>query len=673
MSEFIKLKSAITKQFNHMKEYELFRVQVDKEVLWSTYINSFPNGTNPIFKERTEHDCQCCKSFIRAIGDVVAIIDGKLVSIWDIKVDNFYQEVADSLSILVKSCSINNIFLHTESVAGVDQNYQQTENGVNTFSHFYIKLPATNISRGNDIGTKLGESRSSKDVMLRSLTELTEDSIDTTLELIGQNSLYRGDEHKFVLESFQKLKKEFVKLDNNNDKDIFCWSRIKKEPASVIRIRNIVIGSLLVDISEGKDLEIAVKSFETKVAPTNYKRPTALITKSMIDNAQKTITDLGLTASLERRYANIQDITVNNILFVDHDAKKKMDGNIFDTLVKELPDKIKNLDKVEEVSIETFIQNILPKADSIELLVENRHASNLVSLIAPIDKSAKNMFKWSNNFSWSYTGELADSIKERVKNAGGKIDGDLRCSLSWFNFDDLDLHMVEPDGYKLYFGNKGQYSPSFGVLDVDMNAGGGSTRSPVENICYSDRKKMKEGNYKLYVNNYSKRESTNVGFDIEIEFDGIIHAMSYALAVPDGHTAMVAEIKYSHKNGFEIIQSLPSSKISKNVWNLSTQSFHKTSVVMLSPNHWDDKAVGNKHYFFMLDGCLNDGKARGFFNEFLSEELNVHRKVLEIIGSKMKTEESQNQLSGLGFSSTQRNSILCRVKGSFTRTIVIVF
>jgi hypothetical protein len=31
------------------------------------------------------------------------------------------------------------------------------------------------------------------------------------------------------------------------------------------------------------------------------------------------------------------------------------------------------------------------------------------------------------------------------------------------------------------------------------------------------------------------------------------------------------------------------------------------------------------------------------------------------------------QLSGLGFSSTQKNTLLCRVKGSFTRTIKIMF
>jgi hypothetical protein len=95
--------------------------------------------------------------------------------------------------------------------------------------------------------------------------------------------------------------------------------------------------------------------------------------------------------------------------------------------------------------------------------------------------------------------------------------------------------------------------------------------------------------------------------------------------------------------------------------------------MMLSPNFWDGKGVGNKHYMFFLDGCKNDGSARGFYNEFLTPELEAHRKTMEIVGSKMRTEESNNQLSGLGFSSTQRNSVLCRVKGTFTRTIKVMF
>lgn len=83
--------------------------------------------------------------------------------------------------------------------------------------------------------------------------------------------------------------------------------------------------------------------------------------------------------------------------------------------------------------------------------------------------------------------------------------------------------------------------------------------------------------------------------------------------------------------------------------------------------------VGNKHYFFILDGCKNPSPVRGFFNEYLRSELSQDRKTFEMLANKMKAPYSDNQLSGLGFSSTIRNSVICKVTGSFTRTIKVNF
>ena len=158
---------------------------------------------------------------------------------------------------------------------------------------------------------------------------------------------------------------------------------------------------------------------------------------------------------------------------------------------------------------------------------------------------------------------------------------------------------------------------------------------------------------------------------MEIEFDGQTHRIEYDRAMRTKEMLEIAKIQL--QNGeFRIIESLPSTQTSKDVWGLKTHTFHRAAVVLMSPNHWDEQPVGNKHYFFMIDGCQNNGTARGFFNEFLKEELNQHRKVLEMVGSKMKI-SGDDQLSGLGFSSTAKNTLVCRVKGSFTRTLKIVF
>ncbi len=675
--DFFKFKTAVADQFKAMSLYELFFTEVDKDEIWATYLASFPEGTNPVYRKRTEHDCSCCRQFMRAVGNVVAVIDGKLTSIWDIAIsDAAYQSVANKMAAFVKSKPIGNQFLHPERTAGTDKNYEDVDGKVQTWRHFSVVIPSNRNSGRNyfcekvNIGPKQSESRATHDVMFRGLEEITIEAIDTSLELISQNSLYRGEEHKFAVSEFLKLKKEFDKLPEV-DRDNFVWSS-SSVPASVSRFRNTAIGTLLVDISTGVDLDHAVGSFESKVAPSNYKRSTALVTKSMVEAAKQKIDELSLTSALDRRYAHLSDITINNILFADREAKKTMKGDVFDSIVTK-DSATQKYDKVEEISIDKFISDIVPRAESIEAFVENKHVGNLVSLIAPVDAAARNLFKWDNNFSWSYKGDVTDSIKERVKQAGGSVTGDVCCRLAWFNYDDLDFHMTEPGGYEIFFSNRGRLSTSGGMLDVDMNAGHGTTREPVENIFYSKTSTMKEGIYRLKVHNFAHREFDNIGFEVELDILGDVRTFVYSKPVKNNETISVVEFKYSKSNGFEIIHSLPSTQPSRTIWGLKTREFNRVNVLMMSPNYWNDKGVGNRHFFFMLADCVNEEQARGFYNEFLREELMPHRKVIEIVGSKMKTEESSNQLSGLGFSSTMRSDLLVRVKGSFTRTVKVLF
>jgi hypothetical protein len=400
----------------------------------------------------------------------------------------------------------------------------------------------------------------------------------------------------------------------------------------------------------------------------NYKRPTSLVTKAMVEKARQTITDLGLSSALERRFAVLEDINVKDVLFADRASKKRL-TDVFD----EVPVKVTNkkLDKVEEVKIEDFITKILPNITTIEILPENKHMSNFVSLISPSDMTAKHLFKWDNPFSWSYNGNVADSIKERVKNAGGNVGGEVRISLSWFNHDDLDLHVIEPNGYEIYYGNKGRKSLLGGILDVDMNVQN-LVNDPVENICYASKDKMVSGIYRVFVNPFRNRTTENPGFEIEIEINGQVMNLSYDKAVKQ--RIEVGHIIYDKSTliGFQVIPLIPETNVSKEIWNVQTNQFQKVSVMMLSPNYWNNQ-VGNKHYFFMLENCINNTNARGFFNEFLISDLDQHRKVFEIVGNKMKAESTPNQMSGVGFSSTQRNSILCRVSGTFTRTIKLIF
>ncbi len=663
---FLDLQEKINAQFKSMSNGKLFRTGIDKDLMWETYLKRFPAGSNPILKERTVHDCQCCKQFIRACGDVISINeDLTLTSIWDIDITGPYAAVITTMSSLVRTQNIKDLFRHPQSSIGTKQNFGLDDT---KYDHFYFDLPDRFVNK-RDLGTFLSKSRADKDVFLRGLREISCEAIDTVLELLDQNTIYRGDEHRPAIEAFAKLHNQSygeTELDPLVELDNFAWLNASAPGA---RIRNTAIGTLLVDISEGMDLDKAVRLFESKMY--GYKRPTAIISPMMIKKAQEKISTLGFTDSLPRRNAQFNDLTINNVLFADRTAKQAL--NVFDEMTAEVDVQKKNLDKVESVSIDTFINDILPKAEKVDLLFENSKENNLMSLVAPQYPDAPGMFKWNNNFSWSYNGEMADSMRDQVKALGGKVDGVLRFSIQWNekgnNQIDFDAHCIEPDGNEIYFENKRIKHRSSGMLDVDIIHPG--EKSAVENIIYTKVKKMYPGQYRFMVHNYSTHTS-NAGFKAEIEFDGKIHTFEYAKHLYGNEFIRVADVNLNN-NEFKLNNQLKSTFALKSLWQLPTNQFHKVSMIMNSPNHWDGNQTGNKHYFFILENCHSGQPVRGFYNEFLAESLTEHRKVFEVLGSKMKTEAESEQLSGLGFSSTKRASLVCKITGSFTRVIKINF
>lgn len=675
MSEFHTFATRAHERFNHMSEGELFVVDIDGDTLWAEYLAAFPEGTNPIYITNTEHDCSCCRNFIKNIGNVIAISDsGKRRTIWDMDDDvpEPYAVVAYALDKLVRNAPIVSVFRPTEPSYGAEQSRMLKADGtVHVWKHFHAKIFSRHLVK--EPATKRGELNTTARVFERGLKELTEEALLQVRELIDSNALYRGAEHDPALREFVQMKSLYMQHGAPYDRADFVWANIGNRAA---RFRNTVIGTLVRDLSEGVDMEQAVRSFEQNVAPTNYKRPTALITPRMVESAMKTIGELGLEPALERRFANIGDVSVNDVLWVDNADRVEMKGGVRDVLMAAAQVPTTVAGEVKEISVGQFLSLVMPKATSISMLVKNAHLGNFVSLTAPVHAHDAQLFKWGNNFGWSYDGNITDSIRERVKKAGGNVDAKLRFSLSWFNYDDLDLHVKMPDGETIYFRNPRVTGRGAGVrdgLDVDMNAGMGRTREGVENISFSA---PKDGFYQVSVNNFCKRESSDVGFTIEVASGSGVMQCTYKQAVSDRDTKLVGtfEVKdgrvVSLKLGGNVVaEGLPQQK-----WGISTETEVRVRTIMHSPNHWGDSAVGNKHTIFMLEGCKNDQPTRGIYNEFLHGSLEVHRKVFEVLGEKTKCPVVDEQLSGLGFSSTKGDSVMLRVKGEkLNQTYKVVF
>lgn len=686
--DFVK---AIQKNLQQMSKdsSRLFTVNVDTEELYNLYLDSFPAGTNEIYREGREYDCSCCRHFIRDVGNVVSIKNGELYTIWGINPvsDDKYNVVAAALDAYVKQKAVLGVFLKKEKRIGTPENREMLPTGkINKYEHFFVDLPEICIFKecyGHTLEGDLSQFRDVRNVFKRSLDEISKEAVDTVLELIAQNSLYKGAEWKKQLTEFKNYQKEYGKL-TDKQKELWIWEKSISAGAVIGKIRNHSIGTLLVNISEGMDLDLAVRKYEQIVAPVNYKRPKAIFTKKMLEDAKKTITELGYMDSLQRRFATLDDITVNNILFSNKDAAKRITGamDLFDEMEQDVAIDPKRFSKVEEISAEDFIKNVLPVAKELEVYLENKHIQNMVSLIAPEVADAKTMFKWNNGMSWAYTGNITDSdIKENVKAAGGSVTGIVRFSIQWNDGNgkdnsDLDAHCLEPQGGDhIYFSHKiSRYTG--GELDIDITdpiyqckSNGGVA---VENITYPSKERMKPGTYKFYVNQYSFRNSQ--GFKAEVEVNGEIH--SYEYNTPVRGNVDVAEVILDQSGNFKVVDKLPGNcaTISKDVWGIKTLQFTPVSVVCYSPNYWDEqKGIGHQHLFFMLKDCINPEEPNGYYNEFLKPELEQHRRVFEALGAKAHVKDVDDQLSGVGFSLTKRNDLIIKVKGATERVVKVKF
>lgn len=646
-TDFARFAKPVHARFQEMSKSELYVTDADN--LFDTYLAAFPEGANPVFRARTVHDCVTCKQFVRRLGKLVNIKDGKAVTVWGgLDLPEPYKTVADALDAAVRAAAVKSVFRTKERKFGEEYNYDTKTN--ERHDHFYGAV--ADRHHAADPEAKRGEQDAVFQVLKRGLAEIRLADLETVLDLVESNSLYRGEEHKAAVQGFVQLATKYKAAER---KELFLWEHLGDRNA---RFRNTVVGTLLTDLAEGKELDQAVKSFESKVAPSNYKRPTAVITQKMVEAAVQTLTDLGLHGAVARRYAKLSDVSVNDVLFVDNSVRSTLKGGIVELLEGSVKKGPPDLKRAAKTAADEFVRAVLPGARSLDLFLENRHQGNFVSLTTSDDQAR--LFKWDNPAAWSYDGDVADSVKQRVKAAGGNVNALLRVSLSWYNFDDLDLHCVTPGGNHVAFNNKS------GILDVDMNAGGGRSRNAVENLAFN---RLEDGIYRVWVNQYARRETVDVGFAIEVEFGGAVHQHSHAKALTTGQNVECYKLYVKSGELVKVETELTGGTVSQEKWGVKTETLVPVVAAMHSPNHWGESKAGAKHLIFALKDCKNPGSTRGVFNEFLRADLDKHRKVFEVLASKTKVQPAGEQISGVGFTAARGDSVTVVVDGKRAYTL----
>jgi hypothetical protein len=706
----IQLNKKIQQKFDEMCQTgKLFEVELTGRQVWDLYLNSFTDGNNVVFRDpqSSEHNCNHCNNFIRRYGNVVAINENyEVVSMFDLEdVEEEYANPMREMAKAIKKSKIANIFTETYNelnalpyeacsknnsvfklgTAKNEKRYTKEEaekygvvrpNEVRSFNHFHLLLPVAFVSMSNSSKEHIQAiHRDNKQVFQRAMEEIPLDTLCLVRDLALQGSLRDIDAHlPKVLKMIEFRTAYMAGLTAGVNLDNWCWITSNNLP--IAKFKNELIGVFCSELAEGKELNEACKAWNIRVDPANWMKAVAPFTEAQRQKAIKTIADGGYEESFKRRFATIADVKADVILHMNVENESSIKGvSMFDGLkTPSTQHKRNEFEGIETIPVERFMKDILPYTTSIEAYLQNNHTGNMVSLTTAENPNSKPIFKWDNNYSWTFNGNLAgkSQIKEEVRSKGGKVDGVLRFSMMWADGNgdnsDLDLHCIEPSKNEIYFANR-ENRKTGGNLDIDITQPNG--KLAVENITFPDLNRMEKGVYKLFIKQFSARGSK--GFKAEIEFEGELFSYEYNKAVSGN--VQIAEVTLT--NGvFSIVHKLEpinTKSIVKEIYGLESNKFHKVNLVCLTPNHWGNNEVGNKHYLFMLEKCKSPNPIRSFHCENLISVLAEERKVLEPYGAVNLIESTPNQLSGLGFNATVRDELIVKLQGSHKRIVKILF
>lgn len=135
--------------------------------------------------------------------------------------------------------------------------------------------------------------------------------------------------------------------------------------------------------------------------------------------------------------------------------------------------------------------------------------------------------------------------------------GLLQVSLSWDQENDVDLHLIQPDGQEIFYGNS--TSTNGGELDVDSNPACNIDNINNENIFFTTEEQVEEGEYEVLVDLWANCDiEDNTNYSIVAYYDGELIStsegdnphMSFLQPENESHnTNPISVMKFNIPNG----------------------------------------------------------------------------------------------------------------------------
>lgn len=656
---------SIQDTFNEKTKNRAPILTVSTDGLFEKFLSGFKEG-----EVRQHYNCNACHRFVNKYGGLVTLDEnGKITSlVWDEKnVPEFFKESVKLMKKDVESKSVKDVFFTDVATLG--------EPITGCWHHMSLKLPRerVNTNRLKNADQIRAEKHEDFKMLVSAINSYKYETVEKAVNILKGGDIYRSDNCIAIAEWLKGIYDRRNATRFSRIKENILWQAVATAPVGFCHVKSGMIGTVLDDISDNLSFNSIKSKFEEKMRPSNYMRSQSAPSQGNINQAEKIVEKLGLTESLERRYAKFDEIP--EFIWKPKTSKTNKPSTGVFSNVKAKGSSVSTPETIvptATMTFDKFMRTVMPDADSIEVMIDN--PNRFMALLSASNEEAPSIINWDNNFSWYYHGGIDGEIKRRVEQAGGRYENNkIRCSLLWNNYTDLDLHCHFPKGH-IYHGNRTVYD---GWLDVDKNVCP-ETSEPVENIRWSNSATVPNGIYTFTVNCYTNRSNDGKNyFKVELEVDGQIYIYNGNTSRYDSN---VTAFSFEYRDG-KIVRFISSNNnvysSASSYWNLPANSFVKVNGITMSPNMWggNPKSHVGQHYFFILDGCkdVSDSKGRGFFNEMLKPELREVRKTLEAYCANSVIQDADNSTAcGVGYNKDSDWNVTLKVtNGNNSRIIKI--
>lgn len=316
----------------HNEDYEGFLAALEEQFVTATKSASFlftvEPRTFPAAKDlftafldalpasrRQHYTCNTCRRFVNRFGPLVTIDEHGHATpvLWSMepsKVPAFFRGAVAAMRQAVATGPVTGVFLCEDMPTwGIPGN--ESKKPPYAWRHMAVRAPIDLVFAPKPLVTADQTAAmvlEERKMLERGLGEFPLPIVKQAHALLTTGNLYRSEKCIGVAAWLLALHEARAATKNQRALDNMLWRAAAAAPTGYCHVRSSMIGTLLEDVAAALPFDAIKRRFDEKMNPLQYQRPTVAPSAGNIEQAERVVEKLGISESLKRRFAKLDEI-----------------------------------------------------------------------------------------------------------------------------------------------------------------------------------------------------------------------------------------------------------------------------------------------------------------------------------------------------------------------------